>query len=340
MSRNWKRQLKLTVDDVTLNYTGEIIPGQPVQPDGLRIRFDISDASVQTPRIATIVITNLSDATGQKILTKVGKQLTLNVGYEDISGLAFSGEIKQVRLQRESPTDKICIINATTRDRAYNNAHVSKTLKAGSTGKDIYETCLKAMAPFGVTRGVVPDVLSQIHYPRPVTLFGLAREHLRDIALSAGCTWHIRNDSLDLIKLGEARQGSTIVLNSRSGLIGMPAQTNLGITAQILFNLAIGIDSKVQLDQASIQRAQLNFSAGGDPLNAEPNLPSVAADGLYRVIGMTSLGDTRGEPWYALLTLLRLGAGLNRAQVDAGFGLPAQATPEATPPAGAFIGKN
>lgn len=317
MARQWLRALRLDLPGARIELTGQ---EDPSASSGLRVRFQIKDSTTQTPRIAEIRITNLSEATAQRIPSKNAK-VELLAGYQGSYGRIFMGEIKQRRIGRENPTDTYVDIFAATGDRAYNNSVVSKTLPAGSTGQDIYKACLEAMKPFGVTQGQIPDALAKMKYPRPVTLFGMARDHLRTLAQSAGSTWNIRDDKLDLIPKDGALEGAAIVLNSQTGLVGLPTQTDLGIVARCLINTRIGINSTIQINQKSIQEAVQNFGYRTEQQNSELNFPRIAADGLYRVIAIDHVGDTHGQPWYCeLYCIAKNGGVIPQAQVSLGRG--------------------
>ena len=86
------------------------------------------------------------------------------------------------------------------------------------------------------------------------------------------------------------------MLNSRTGLVGMPAQTFNGIEARCLLNPEIKPSTLIQIDESSIQRQAIspNYSAGARNFN----MPSIDADGIYKIYEVTHHGDTRGTDWY------------------------------------------
>ena len=314
--RQWRRAVKIIVE----GSSGEI------DCSFLRARFEIKDTTLQSPRVASVRITNLSDATAQKIKSD-GNKLTVEAGYENGSGIIFEGAIKQKRIGRETPTDTFMDLYAASWDRAYNRGSISKTLPSGSTDYDVYRAAIAELKKFGVREGQTPAFFKAFKYPRPYTMFGMVRDQLRTLAYSRGCTWNIRNSGqLDVIETDKALNGGATVLTARTGLIGMPVQTELGIIARCLINSKLGINSQVKIDQKSIREAVISLGAnngyGTGPLSQEPYLPGIAADGLYRIVSLNHVGDTHGQEWYCDLALTRLGAGLNEAQVNAGFGLP------------------
>ena len=69
--------------------------------------------------------------------------------------------------------------------------------------------------------------------------------------------------------------------------------------ARCLINPVIKINTRVQISQASIQQAQLFVDVGGGVTNPQNSkIPSLTADGIYRVLQIEVNGDTRGTPWY------------------------------------------
>lgn len=335
MSEQYIRRLQLIVAGTKIELTG----APDARDDaGLRVRFSIRDATTQTPRTAEIRITNLSDPTAQRMLSasrQRGAPVELNAGYRDNFGRIFKGEIRQVRIGRETPTDTYVDIFAATGDRAYNSSVINRTLPAGSTPKDIYTACLTAMKPFGIVQGQIPDALSKMKYPTPIVLYGMARDYLRTLTQSNGCTWNIRDDKLDVIPKDGALEGGAVVLNSRTGLIGLPTQTELGIVARCLINPRVHVNATVQIDQKSIQQAAQNLSYGGERFNAEPYLPSLAADGMYRVLSLDCVGDTHGQPWYYELACMARSGVIPGAQASLGRGGTGPIAP-----ADAYLGRN
>lgn len=115
------------------------------------------------------------------------------------------------------------------------------------------------------------------------------------------------------------------MLNSNTGLIGMPKQTiGGGLNISCLINSRIQLHGLVQLDQTSVYRTKLQnqdlfkgvFSekdkngnlvvtgkvkdANGNLIDAPPTArpASIATDGVYVVRYINYHGDTRGKTWY------------------------------------------
>ncbi len=260
----------------------------------LRVVFRTRQANLQTPAHADIRIYNLSAETAnmvQKEFTKV----TLSAGYVGNESIIFKGEIIQVRKGRENPVDTFVHILATTADQAYNFAVVNKTLAAGHTFRDQVDVALEAMKPYGVTAGYIAD-LGSTKMPRGRTMFGMARDLLRTVAFSTASSWSIQNNKLQIVKNTETMPGQAIVLNSRTGMIGLPTQSIDGIEVRCLLNPEIVPGKRLQINQSSIQQAAL--SPGYTAAVTNSMIPTLADDGFYKVLVVEHHGDTRGGPWY------------------------------------------
>ncbi|NTG86212.1 hypothetical protein G6L15_08640 [Agrobacterium rhizogenes] len=291
MTQQWLRFCKLTVEG----------GGEAIDLSALRIRFSVTQHTLQSPNVGDITISNLSDQTVQRIKNE-GTTVTLEAGYQSSYGLIFKGQIIQKRKGRENPVDTYLNILAQGSDQAYNHAVVNKTLAAGHTYKDQVMTAYEAMKPFGITLGYVAD-LGAKKMPRGRVLFGMARDVLRTVAMSTGTSWSIQNNQLTVVKDTEAAPGGAIVLNSRTGMIGLPTQTIDGIQVQCLLNPMIGPGTLIQIDQADVQEAKFDPGYLGEVNNSM--IPTTADDGFYKVLVVNHSGDTRGEPWYSDMLCIR-----------------------------------
>lgn len=311
MGSFWLRSISLKVGDDSFSST--FTQGDPWD---LRIRFNIVIPNNHTPSFADITITNPEPQTALKIAKKQGDVLTLQVGYQETGSVVFEGSIPRAIYGRESPTDTILKMHAVDGDLAYNQAYVNTTLKAGSTGMDVYQACLQAMQQATgkqkIKQGdLVTEKLQQLVFPRSQTLKGPARDFLTEISQddSVKALWKIDRGKLDVVALNESKPTAVLVTGD-TGLIGQPEVTFQGIMVRTLINPQITINSLIQLDVTPMQNewdfgegAGNNFGidlVGAGP--AEPYIASVADDGIYKVLQMNIYGDTYGTPWYMDLT--------------------------------------
>ncbi|MBY4728353.1 MULTISPECIES: phage protein [Burkholderia] len=271
--------------------------GDALDLSGLRIVFRVQRGDLQTPNSARIRVYNVSDNTAQRAAAEFTR-VVLQGGYEGNYGIIFDGSIIQVRRGRESPTDTYIDITAADGDMAYNFAVVNTTLAAGSTHADVVDACLKAMGKYGVTAGYIADMPSN-PMPRGQVLFGMARDHLETVARSTQTLWSIQDGQLQIVPETSYVPGEIPVIDATSGMIGLPEQTQNGITVRMLLNPAVKIGRLIQLDNSSIQRYEFSLSSADAIANRNTSLQNkINGDGFYYVMSNEFWGDTRGNDWY------------------------------------------
>lgn len=290
----------------------------------LKMTFAIGASTIQSPNPGRVSIYNPNPQTIVSFKNKEFKTLTLEAGYEENCALIYSADVKQSLYQHEEDnvTARIDIFCAEG-GNAYQQSHVNTPLAAGWKPQDKINLALQAMQPHGVTGlGLVNIDLSQPVRPRGRAIIGMARDILREVAMSAGAVWSIQRGQVHIVDHSKPLQSDgPIVLNSQTGLIGWPQQTEDGIVARCFINPAIKVHTQVKIDESQINGAERDNNPLGIASTRNLNLDNtgqIAADGLYRVIFMEIEGDSRGVPWWMTLTLLATAASPTQGQLQAG----------------------
>lgn len=337
MSTNWNRHFELQLVDEK---------GQGISLSDFKVTFTIERNDNRWPASAVVKIYNLATETQNRIMRREYSKITLIAGYDGLDstssdtvsasevgkeryitddkinspegsnyGVIFSGDIGFTLEGKENITDRYVRIQAFDGDKAFMNAEIiGKTLAAGYTLRDEYEMLMKYLEPFGIKKGVEP-VFPDTVYPRGASYHGPVIEYLSRLAKDLRATWQFSFGKVDFIQEDVAKHRA-IVLNADTGLIGMPQQTiGAGVNVTCLINSFIQLHGLIQLDQASVYRAQLSnqqvVEAGGIAPEKEVNgnlvtsglvqkeTPySIATDGVYIVRYISYRGDTRGQDWY------------------------------------------
>lgn len=264
--------------------------GEGIDLSELRIVFSIKKEDAETPNAASIRVYNLSDSTAKRIKDEF-THVTLEAGYKVNCGVIFDGNIKKVSYGRESNTDTFVDIEAGDGDEAYNFATVNRTLAAGSTQRQQIDAAAGEMTGKGVERGYTCDMPEKT-LPRGKVMYGMARDYLRRSAQTTESTWSVQDGKLQFVKLTETLPGKAVLLNSKTGLIGIPELDDGGMRCDCLLNPTLKIGGKVKIDEASVKGSNDTIST--------------AADGVYRLLTVEHKGDTRGGDWYSSLTCLNV----------------------------------
>lgn len=314
MSKNWIRHFELMLLDNE---------GKGINFTDFKVTFNIEWYNTSFPRAAIFKIYNLSQNTINRITGTEFSKLRLIAGYdgstspdgqsEDANfGEIFSGDIRYTITGRDNPTDTFILIQAIDGHEAFISATINQTVAAGYTVADINNLLMRNLAPFGITQGIMPEMPSTV-FPRGKTMYGMTRDYLDNVAKQCKATWQFVNGKVDMVP-NDKYVHEAIVLNSNTGLIGMPQQTiGGGVNARSLINPNIRLNGLIQLNQESVYRATLSSrdvqmsggrledqnDNGNVTVNGLVNPPaSIATDGVYIVRGISYTGDTRGNPWY------------------------------------------
>ena len=304
---NYGRFLQVSAGSASYGFSGV----GPEANTALRVRFTIKLFAGVKLNIATVRITNPLPATAQQFVSTPDQPITISAGYADNSGIIFSGTIRQAVYGRDNPTDTLLTLYCTDSDINHNFGVVNKSLAPGSTPQDHVTQAVQAMASAGgsLSLGYVDPALkiSTPQYPKSVQLYGMARDVLDKVARLKQANWSIQQGQVQIVGYKNVMPGGPVILNSSTGLVGMPTQEIGGIMARALINPQIKIYTAVQIAQGLIQGAQQPIAADGTL--GPSQIPSTAADGVYKVLGITYEGDSRGNPWYMDLTCVTPNAG-------------------------------
>jgi len=272
-----------------------------------RIRLETSNADVESPNTAVIRVYNLAPDTIKSIRTEFGN-VQLSAGYQQGNfGLIFSGTIKQFKSGRENATDTYLDIYAADGDIGYTNAVVNQSLQKGQTPQQVASVLGNSLAQ-GTDFGSLTAKPQYTPSIRGQVLFGMARARMRNLASHLDASWSIQNGQVVMIDNTGYRDGEVVNVNINTGLIGMPEQTDGGITCTTLLNSRYRIGCQIKLNNAEVNQLIQN-SPGGTPYNRWAGVQLIApidSDGLYRAFVVTHSGDSRGHEWYSHLTLLSI----------------------------------
>ena len=267
----------------------------------LRIKFSVKRSDTMTPNVADIRVYNLEEKTALRI-KKEFTRVVLQAGYNSNFGVIFQGNIKQVIIGRESATDTFIDIVAGDGDHAYNFAIVNTTLRKGSKQEDQVNASIQAMSQKGVTAGHIGDMPPE-SLPRGKAMYGNARNYLRDVAQSSKKSWSIQDEKVTFVPVKSYLPGERVLINSKTGMIGTPQQTNEGVNVKCLLNPNIKIGGRIEINNRDVAALKINLSVPNSPAN----IPApFTADGVYYVLVAEHSGDTRGLEWYTSLICLNI----------------------------------
>lgn len=266
----------------------------------LHCTFDIQTVINQTPPFSTVIIYNLNPET-ENFLLNYGDKIVVEAGYEGSQyGVIFDGDvIEPIRDKADNVTYRLTI-NALASNRQLNQAFANFTVARGQTARSLVQN-LASKASVPSPLGELSPMLSNAKLPRGKAVFGLARDYYRQIAQANKVAFTMHDSRINLIHASDPPKGTIIDLTPSSGLVGQPVQQDLGVSFQCLLNPAITINSLVHIDNSLIQAQTFQIGEVQRPLDAA---------GIYRVVGVEHVGDTRSTEWYTNCTTVSQAGGI------------------------------
>lgn len=302
-------------------------PNQPgIELGALRIQFKTSAIDVDSPPHAVIRVINPSKTTAERF-SKEFQSVTLQAGYENGNfGVIFQGSIVRIRRGRLSNIENFVDIMASNLDAIYNFGFVNGSLAKGQNGpqqqinmiRDKVNSSPVAQGQAGAQAqgmqlGYIPSsVGTGGTLPRGKVLFGLARDKLNDVANSTGMAWQIGPDGkINFHPLTGYLPGEAVVLNSQTGMIGIPEATNQGIEVNCLLNPLIKAGTLIKINNADLVQSQNVNNTVGFPAYADFQFfANQSNDGTYMAMVVEHEGDSRGHggDWVTKIVALAVDA--------------------------------
>lgn len=261
--------------------------GKALDVSQLRCTFKIQKTIMQQPNFSEIVIYNLAPDTENAIIQE-GNRIVLEAGYEgEQYGLIFDGDIIQPIRDKEDGVNYRLSLFSLDGDRFLNTGMVGFSMVKGQSARSqIVNLASKAKIPSQL--GSISAGLTKSELSRGKVVFGLAKDYLRQIAQTQSATFYVEDGKINIVRADDLPEGEIFDLSPESGLIGVPAQSEYGVSFKCYLNPRVKINSLIHIDNSLI-RAQA-FQQG-QPIRALDN------DGVYRIVSVTYVGDTRGDEW-------------------------------------------
>jgi hypothetical protein len=277
----------------------------------MHCKFSVKRTSSQTPNGAEIRVYNLKPDTANAlrqelspgynksgILVRQGGTAVIEGGYNSNYGVIFRGTIKQVIIGRESATDTFVDFICSDGDIAYNYAVINGSIAHGATVQDQIDQIAAPMADLGSALAKTQPAFKPTLLPRGKTLWGNSRDYLRTIAQQNNQIWSIQNGKIQFQPQQSYLPNEAVTLTSKTGMIGTPEQTTLGVNVVCLMNPRIQPGGLIKIDNKSVAKLKINLANPNDPSNFPPD-PTL--DGTYCVYVIEQQGDNRGVEWYSKL---------------------------------------
>lgn len=220
------------------------ITGEILTLDNIDFTADIIKTIKAEPNESTINIRNLKKET-RDFLTRENSIVELNAGYaaSDLNGLIFKAQI-DFALSSRNGVDWETILTCRDGAKTTRNAKIKKVFAKGTPYKTIANELVKVLTTAPVVKNkkgqsndkkVTPLKKGSIKLdtitgtiPKARSLDGLAIDYYAELCRDFNLRWQILDETLHTVESNLSILNETIILDSDSGLLGVPEQTETG----------------------------------------------------------------------------------------------------------------
>lgn len=339
MATQWNRFFTITMESVD---------GYQFTLGELRVVFSIKKQpyTIFPGSVGVFRIYNPSEDTANQLMDAEFANVKLYAGYygyqdasgnypDQTSGLIFMGGIRFTQRGKDDAATTWVEVEAIDGWKGCLYGRINHTIAKGYTDNDLVTIGLNALQQFGISAGNITQLDSPV-FPRGRAIYTTVMELLDEVAEGHKCYWWIEDNQVHMQPLDDMSRSTNpsqniVVLNSDTGMVGMPTQTmGSGIKVRCLINPNIKLGDTIRINQRDIIRAQLTAEQFAGPqggnvlsgqfteqedngnlyINGLASIPpsAINTDGDY-IVGMVNYtGDTRGQSWYQDILCVAKGA--------------------------------
>lgn len=283
-------------------YTAYILSNSDNEDGSLRVTFNIQKHGWTNPNFSEISVYNMSPDT-ENLLIKSGTRIMVEAGYVNGEfGVIYDGHIFQPMWEREDTvTTKVTFKCIDAMDIIYDNMVECAGTVMQSQKQMIMDMASKARKPFKIKS--ISETMPDKKMVRTKIFFDSPTYYLRKYAQDGGTLPSAIDRDVILNRPQEPLPESAYIYAMtvsplEGGLIGVPQQTQDGVNFTMLLNPSVTVFNPspmlIKIANSYIRQAVMQFGSKG--------FSRLDEDGVYKVIGVNHVGDTRGSDWYTHVT--------------------------------------
>lgn len=259
--------------------------GEAFDVSNLRCEFEIHKSLYLKMQTSKLTIWNLSPENENKLIES-GQRIIIEAGYNgEFYGKIFEGNIIQPLRYKDNGVDYKLTLVSMDSDRFVSSAIIGVSEVAKQSRRNVVnDIASKASIPSQIGN----LVKTNFSYPRGKVMFGKASDYLNQIAKSEKARYYNEDGKVNIVDAGTIEEGYIFDLGPKTGLINSPVQNEYGVNCECLLNPMIRLNSLFHLDNSRIKGREYSY---GTPVR------SLDTNGIYRVIEISYVGDTRGNDW-------------------------------------------
>lgn len=314
MSNLWLRKWKILVTDKD--------DKEALNVSDLHCKFEVHKKKDKNGGYAVVKIYNLTAATEKKIIEE-GDRVIIEAGYEGETktteetgidgkvhrkttttyyqyGKIFDGQVTYPLRTKESNTDYVLTLVCVDGDSPLRLNFIKKTVNRGLNQRQVLDVAC-SQGSIKLPANKISEGLSEQKTARAKVFFGMPIDYVANVAKGNNASYYIEDGQVNVFKLTDVANDEALVVTPKTGLIGMPQQTEFGVNFRLLLNPAVHLATKIQLKNSEANENEVHPQQKQTPLDDE---------WIYQAMEVVHRGDTRGNEWYTDVTgISRYGTG-------------------------------
>ncbi len=244
----------------------------------LDVSFSVKRTLQARPGTCELKVFNLDAAHRAQLTTARRPVVILSAGY-DPPPMLFRGDARKVTLERDG-ADWVASITAGDGEHAIRTARAAVSFAPGTSVADVVRALGRAMGvgegnlSAAVAAAGIVEVLQE-----GAVVHGAAAAELTRVCASVGLSWSVQDGVLQVLQVGRGLTRTAVELGPDSGLVGSPERGK-----------GSAVKAKALLIPDLVPGRLVSLRSG-------------VVSGTYRIEAAEYTGDTRGQDWYAALTL-------------------------------------
>lgn len=275
--RLFDRVVRVEIDSAT----------ERLQIGNVRVQFDVRKTRSKTPNQSEIKLYNLSRRT-QLASEATGAVVRLLAGYDGQPILVTQTAITRVIVE-DSPPDSVTILDCQDGIVPLRNTRVSLSFANGATVGQVLDAVRQQM---GVILRPV-DVNLSVPLRGGYSHVGAVSTVLNDLTSRINGSWSIQDGDLQILGSNGQSPNEVLFLSPSSGLIQVPEPIQDETDSEKIKRRSVSGYRLKALLQPQM--------SPGDRVIVE----SARVNGTFTVDEVQHIGDTRGNEFYTILTVLR-----------------------------------
>jgi hypothetical protein len=199
--------------------TQQLVPGEQLDLNAVRIKFKIRKTLTKTPNQGDVYLYNLAESTRSDLET-LPLVVQVEAGYDGVARLLFLGDLHFGMSEEKGPTWET-LLQCGDGLRKHAHARCNRSYKAGTSIRQVLSDAVATMG-FTLPKNLANDSALDQPFRNGTVSYGPTRDELTRLLAAQGYHWSVQNGQLRVLKDDEVSNLGALPIDKQHGMIGSP----------------------------------------------------------------------------------------------------------------------